>query len=206
MEITAQQLSKRFRYEWIIKSLDYTFAEGQSYAILGPNGVGKSTLMKMLSGYLSPSRGTVTFKRQGRTLDRDALYRQVAYAAPYIDLIEDFTLDEAIRFHRQFKPLQAGITPQDLHDLLAFSKSKHKQVRYFSSGMKQRLKLALALASDTTLLLLDEPTTNLDTQGVDWYQGLVERFVPDGRTVIVASNVEHDYHFCGQHLSILDYK
>lgn len=206
MEITAQQLSKRFRYEWIIKSLDYTFAEGQAYAILGPNGVGKSTLMKMLSGYLSPTRGKVSFSLHGQPLDRDQLYRQVAYAAPYIDLIESFTLDEAIRFHRRFKAFQAEITPQDIHDLLAFRKSKHKQIRYFSSGMKQRLKLALALASDTALLLLDEPTTNLDTQGVDWYQGLVERFVSQDRTVIVASNVEQDYHFCTDHLSILDYK
>ena len=78
-------------------------------------------------------------------------------------------------------------------------------IKYFSSGMKQRLKLALAFCSDTPMLMLDEPTSNLDKQGVEWYLGLVQQFAA-GRLTIICSNQEHEYSFCTQHLDISDYK
>ena len=133
------------------------------------------------------------------------MYNHVSYAAPYIELIEEFTLGEALDFHQKFKPLLPGIRTADVIDLLAFPKAKDKQVRHFSSGMKQRLKLALAICSASSLLLLDEPTTNLDAQGVDWYLALTERFI-GSRTVVVASNVAVDYGFCGEVIDILSYK
>ncbi|MBK8565096.1 MAG: ABC transporter ATP-binding protein [Saprospiraceae bacterium] len=205
MQITLEQVSKRYRYDWIFKGVDYQIVAGSRTAITGPNGSGKSTLMKVLSGHLSPSKGTVTFVAGGKKISADEVYRNVSYAAPYIELIEEFTLAEAIDFHKKFKPLLAGLGTADILDLLAFPKAKDKQVRHFSSGMKQRLKLALAACSDATLLLLDEPTTNLDAQGVDWYLALMERFIGD-RTVVVASNVAVDYGFCREVIDILKYK
>ena len=205
MQIKLEKVSKRYRFEWIIKKLSYTFEGGQAYAILGPNGSGKSTLMRMLSGYLSPSKGKVIFSDDKKVLEADQVFKKIGYAAPYIDLIEELTLTEAIQFHQRFKPFYKDIQADTIHDLLKFKKSKHKQIKFFSSGMKQRLKLALACATDTPILLLDEPTTNLDAQGVDWYLSLIEDFGKD-RLIVVASNIEHDYGFCGQHLNILDYK
>lgn len=205
MQITLDNISKRYRFEWIIKKLSYQFESGNAYAILGPNGSGKSTLMRMLSGYLSPSKGKVHFFENGKKTEIDTVFKNVSYAAPYIDLIEELTLSETIRFHQRFKPFYTDVDENTIHELLNFKKSKHKPVKFFSSGMKQRLKLALACASDTPILLLDEPTTNLDAQGVDWYLALIERFAAN-RLVVVASNIEHDYGFCKEVINIMEYK
>lgn len=205
MNITLHRVSKRYKYEWIFKDIDFQFEKGRSYAVTGPNGSGKSTFLRVLSGHLSPSKGKINFTSGARKLALDDVYKNVSYAAPYIDLIEELTLLEAIDFHRQFKPFLAGLRPKDLLGLLAFPNAKNKQVRHFSSGMKQRLKLVLALCSGTPLLLFDEPTTNLDRQGMEWYHSLVERFAKN-RTLVVASNVEVDFDFCEERVDILDYK
>ena len=205
MQITFHQVSKRYHYDWIFKGVSHCFEQGGRYAVVGPNGSGKSTLMKVLSGHLSPSKGKVEFWAENKKLAADGIYRHVAYAAPYIELIEEFTLREAIDFHQKFKPLQAGLSSSSLIGLLGFERAKNKQLRHFSSGMKQRLKLALALCTSSTCLLLDEPTTNLDQQGIEWYLEMVEEY-SGNRTCIVASNVEVDFGFCPNHVNILDYK
>lgn len=205
MEIKLDNIGKRFRYEWIFRHLDYEFSIEDKYAILGPNGSGKSTLMRILSGYLSPNKGSISFFKKGNEIEIGKIYKEVSYAAPYIDLIEELTLTEAIEFHKKFKPFLNNLSTADLIELLNFSKSKHKEIRFFSSGMKQRLKLVLAICSQSSLLLLDEPTTNLDAQGVAWYQDLIHRYGND-RLIIVASNIEHDYDFCTKTINILDYK
>ena len=205
--IQLDTIGKRFRYEWIFRHISTTFDAGQRYAILGPNGVGKSTLMKILSGHLTPSEGKMTVKINDKIVDADVIYQHVNYAAPYIELIEEFTLTEAIDFHIKFHPLSNSLTINDLIEILGFQKSKDKEIRYFSSGMRQRLKLALAICSDSPILLLDEPTTNLDNQGVAWYRGLMQQYTEgSNRLVIIASNAEHDYDFCDTTLNILDFK
>ena len=205
VSLRLDDLGKRFRYEWIYRGLTAHIAAGERVALLGPNGSGKSTLMKTLSGQLTPSRGRLSYTAGGSPLPTDRIYRHLSYAAPYIELIEEFTLREAIDFHRQFKPLLTGLDTAALIELLDFGRSRNKEVRNFSSGMKQRLKLALACCTDSDLLLLDEPTTNLDAQGVRWYRALIERFGGE-RTIVVASNVAVDYEFCERRLAILDYK
>jgi ABC-type multidrug transport system ATPase subunit len=204
--LQLDNISKRFRYEWIFKNINYAFEQGNAYAILGPNGSGKSTLMKILSGHLTPSVGKVQFSNKGYALDNDTIYQNISYAAPYIDVIEEMSLTEIIDFYIKFKPLAKGLTINNLIDRLDFQKSKNKEIRFFSSGMKQRLKLALAVCSQSPILLLDEPTTNLDAQGVAWYQQLMADFSTPDRLIVVASNIEHDYVFCNHFLSILDYK
>jgi ABC-type multidrug transport system ATPase subunit len=214
-EITLDNIGKRFRYEWIFKGVTQTLQQGESYAILGPNGSGKSTLMKVLSGHLSPSMGTISFtEKDKKILAVEDVYKHISYAAPYIDLIEEMTLEELIGYYFRFKTLRKGLIVNDLVEILGFQKSQNKQIRFFSSGMKQRLKLVLAICADTPILLLDEPTTNLDAQGVAWYQQLIAENTTNfaqntegpTRLVIVASNIEHDYHFCSKRINILEYK
>jgi ABC-type multidrug transport system ATPase subunit len=215
--IELNNIGKRFRYEWIFKNLSHTFENGKAYAILGPNGSGKSTLMKILSGHLTPSEGRITFHNDGKKSDSEAIYHLISYAAPYIDLIEELSLSEIIAFHSKFIPLSKKLSGSTstakanaLIDILGFQKAKNKEIRFFSSGMKQRLKLALAICSETPILLLDEPTTNLDAQGVEWYQNLIKDYVlsnpTPSRLIITASNIEHDYLFCDEKLDILSYK
>lgn len=205
MNISLENIGKRYRLEWVFKGIHFQFERGGRYAILGSNGSGKSTLMKVLSGHLSPSKGKIVYDAGGRQIQPEDVYKHISYAAPYIDLIEELTLEEAIAFHSNIKPLLPGMTPTRILDLLSLSRAQRKEIRFFSSGMKQRLKLVLAICSDTPVLLLDEPSTNLDQQGVDWYARMVEEYAAS-RLTIIASNDPHDMAFCTRHLNVMDYK
>lgn len=204
MQIILENLGRRFNKEWIFRNISFTFSQGEHYAILGPNGSGKSTLLSVLLGNLTPSEGKISYL-DGKEILPEHIFSHISLAAPYLDLIEEFTLQETIDFHFQFKAYQAGFNSAAVLDLLALSKAEDKPLKYFSSGMKQRTKLALAFCTDTPILVLDEPTSNLDSQGTDWYLGLVERFAKN-RLVLVGSNQPYEYEFCKQHLNIIDYK
>src|ERR1700712_213681 len=205
MEISLQNIGRRFNRDWIFRNIDYTFTSGETYAILGPNGSGKSTLLQVLNGSLAPSMGAIDYSLNDQPIEVDAIFNQLSLAAPYLELIEEFTLDEMTDFHFKFKNYRPGMDKKAVADLLHLDGAKNKMIKYFSSGMKQRLKLALAFCSDTPLLMLDEPTSNLDSQGVDWYLSLVQQFAA-GRLTIICSNQEHEYSFCSQRLNISDYK
>lgn len=204
MQISLENLGRRFNKEWIFRKVDYTFNIGQKYAILGPNGSGKSTFLNVLLGNLTPSEGEITYLNEREVLPEE-IFNSISLAAPYLDLIEEFTLQETIAFHFQFKRYQKGLNASAVLDLLALSKAEDKPLKYFSSGMKQRTKLALAFCADTPILALDEPTSNLDTQGTEWYLQLVEQFTKE-RLVLVGSNQLHEYEFCQHQLNIFDYK
>ncbi|HTI59043.1 ABC transporter ATP-binding protein [Mucilaginibacter sp.] len=205
MRITLRNTGRRFNRDWIFKGIDYVFEQGTAYAILGPNGSGKSTLLSVLNGSLAPSAGEINYLLSGKPVESEFVFKYLSLAAPYLELIEEFTLTEMIGFHFKFKPRKAGMDDKEVITLLGMEQSKNKMIKYFSSGMKQRLKLALAFCSDTPVLMLDEPTSNLDKQGVEWYLGLVQQFAA-GRLTIICSNQEHEYGFCTQHLDISDYK
>ncbi len=205
INISLENIGRRFNRDWIFRGVDYSLTSGESYAILGPNGSGKSTLLQILNCSLSPSIGDINFLNNGEKIDIEKVFNYLSLAAPYLELIEEFSLEEVIDFHFKFKPYKAGINKDRIIELLSLPGNKYKLVKYFSSGMKQRLKLALAFCSDAPMLMLDEPTSNLDTQGVDWYLSLVEQFA-QGRLTIVCSNQEHEYGFCKHRLNIADYK
>jgi ABC-type multidrug transport system ATPase subunit len=205
MTISLDQTGKRFNYDWIFRGVSLTFREGERYAILGPNGSGKSTLLQVISGAVQHNEGTILYSTPEKPILPDAFFRYCAIAAPYLELIEEFTLTEIITFHTQFKSLLPGITPAMAMELVGLEKAAHKQLRNFSSGMKQRIKLALAILSDVPVLLLDEPCTNLDAAGVALYQGLINQY-GGNRLIIVSSNDEQEYFMCKHHIRITDYK
>lgn len=205
MQITLQNIGRRFNRDWIFRGVDYTFESGESYAILGSNGSGKSTLLAVLNGSLSPSTGTIKYFFEDKEIEVEQVFQHISLAAPYLELIEEFSLSEMIDFHFKFKTYKAGIDKAAIIELLNLPGSTNKLIRYFSSGMKQRLKLALAFCADTPILMLDEPTSNLDAQGVNWYLNLVQQFAKD-RLTIICSNQEYEYSFCGHRLNITDHK
>ena len=206
LQIDAQSLGRRYGRQWIFRELSHAFAPGSATAILGPNGAGKSTLLSILAGQLLPSTGTVAWSLAGKAITASELPRHLAYCAPYLELPEDFTLLELLAFHTRLKPLRPGLSVAGLVDLMYLQKARHQAVRTFSSGMKQRLKLGLALYAAAPLLLLDEPTTNLDAQGAAWYLEHVARVHDAGRLVIVSSNVPAEYAFCEAQVLITDFQ
>lgn len=207
MNIQLTNISKRYRFEWIFKRLDYEFKGGTGYAILGSNGSGKSTLMQLLAGYLSPSKGKIEYQNSvGQVVPIEEVYQKLSFTGPYIDLIGEFTLKEAIDFHWKFKEMHCS--KKELVDILDYPKSAQKKaIKFFSSGMQQRLKLALAICSTTPILLLDEPTITLDQAAMHWYRQLLKQYAYQAdRLTIIASNVEEDFEGCTERLNILDYK
>ncbi|AKD01966.1 ATP-binding cassette domain-containing protein [Pontibacter korlensis] len=204
MQVNLKHLGKRYNYEWIFRNLTYTFESGTSYAVLGHNGSGKSTLLTIVAGHNLASEGELIYTAAGKTVAADEAYRHLSLTAPYLELVEEFTLLEMLDFHTRFKPLRHNLTNLQLIDRMGLERSKYKSVKDFSSGMKQRLKLGLAIYSDSSMLVLDEPTTNLDHEGVAWYQEHVNLNKQD-RLIIVGSNIEHEYNFCDQQLRISDY-
>ncbi|MGB3547859.1 MAG: ABC transporter ATP-binding protein [Saprospiraceae bacterium] len=203
VKITLQQVSKRYRRDWIIRDLTDTFEPGTVTGVAGPNGSGKSTLLRMLSGQLTPSRGRLTYHDTAadEPVSIDTIYRQVAYAAPYIDPLEELTLAEAIDFHYSFQQLLPGFERSDLPATWQLEHTGDKYIHQFSSGMQRRLQLGLALCSTAPILLLDEPTITLDRAGIDWFSALLSRCTA-GRTVVIASNVEEDLAHCGRLLDL----
>jgi ABC-type multidrug transport system ATPase subunit len=205
MVITLEEAGKRYRFDWIFKNLSLTFYPNHQYAIQGPNGSGKSTLLKILSGHLTLSKGSILFHHLNQLVPHDRIFEKISFAAPYMELIEEMTLTETILFHSKLKPLYPGLNPSDVSDILALNNTKDKELRFFSSGMKQRVKLALAICSNTPILLLDEPSTNLDSQGIEWFVHLLDNYKKD-RNIVIASNDLHDINLCSDKITIGQYK
>jgi ABC-type multidrug transport system ATPase subunit len=206
MHISLENIGKKFNREWIFKNLSHEFSLGDYYAILGSNGSGKSTLLKVLSGFSTPSKGTIYFSKKNIKQPIDEIYKDVAYTSPYIDIFEEYNLKETFDFYTKFKPLKGNISYHDFIQLIQLEKSQNKPLRQFSSGMKQRVKLGLAVLSDCPILLLDEPISNLDEKAINWYKDLVRDNIKD-KIVFVASNAqETEYFFCNKSINIEVYK
>ncbi len=206
IQINLNNIGKRYNFEWIFRKVNYDFTSENNYVILGSNGSGKSTLLQVIAGNLTNSEGKIEYQVAGSKYQEENVFTQLSYCAPYLDLFEEFTLTESIAFQEKFKPFQSGLDVKKIIELTELEKSKDKQLKYYSSGMKQRVRLALAVLADTPLLLLDEPTSNLDKKAIDWYQKLVTDHSKN-RLIIVASNQqEYEYPFCNKQLNIEEYK
>ncbi len=203
LQIICDNISKNFSNQKIITDFNYTFQSSETYAVLGANGVGKSTLMKIIAGYLNASSGSIKLFNSEKLIPNDKHFPFISFSAPYMELIEEFTLEELIDFHLKFKKFKPFFSESDIPSVLLDTKQKKKQISTFSSGMKQRLKLVLALFTDTPIILLDEPTTNLDAAGIEWYRAMIEKYVLSAEGIlIVASNTETDYFFCKNRIQL----
>jgi ABC-type multidrug transport system ATPase subunit len=205
MKISLTDAGKRFNRDWIFRHCNYTFDTGNAYAITGPNGSGKSTFLQVLSGGMMLNEGAITYHNAKGEVKPEQVYRQVSVCAPYMEVVEEMTLTEFFEFHHGFKPFLPTVSTQTIIAAIGLEKAANKQIRYYSSGMKQRVKLAQCIFSDTSIVLLDEPCTNLDVTGIDLYQQLINDYCQQ-RLVFVSSNDEIEYRFCKERVNILDWK
>jgi ABC-type multidrug transport system ATPase subunit len=205
MTIRLSNAGKRFNRDWIFRDISVDFTSAHAYAVTGSNGSGKSTFVQTLGGMLDFSEGKISYENNGIGIAPEKFFQYYSFCAPYLELVEEMNLIEFLNFHSAFKPFVPTISVNDIISEIGLSSSAHKQMRYYSSGMKQRVKLAQAIYSDTPVLLLDEPCSNLDAAGIQLYLDLVKKYASE-RLVIVSSNDPVEYQFCSEVISIMDYK
>lgn len=204
MVISLDGIGKRFRHQWIFRHVSLKLQPGHPLAILGPNGSGKSTLLQIMGGLLRPSEGDIHITdHPGGQFSQEELVSHVSFVAPYLELPEELTLNELIHHHHRFRPLGNGLSLRELPKCWHLNQAADRQIKQYSSGMKQRVKLGLAICSKSPVLLLDEPLTNLDEDSRVWYNNMIAEFAQN-RLVAVASNRADEYSFCKQTLNVQD--
>jgi ABC-type multidrug transport system ATPase subunit len=206
INISLSLLGKKFGPEWIFRKLDAEIKYGEKILISGGNGSGKSTLLQVISGYVSPSEGEIKFTSAEGLVETEETRKYISFASPYLQLIEDFTLAETVEHAAIFKPYLKDLTTNDVIGLTGLSHAADKFVKQFSSGMKQRLKLSLAILSDTPLLLLDEPVSNLDKAAIQWYKEMIARYTAERTVIVCSNNIEEEHFFCTRQINISDFK
>jgi ABC-type multidrug transport system ATPase subunit len=207
LSISVNTLGKKFNKEWIFRNLACEITAGQKLVISGGNGSGKSTLLQVISGFVTPNEGEIVYTgKEGKAILPEKLKDHISFASPYLHLIEEFTLTELVEHVHIYKPFLNTLSAAEVIELTELTSAKHKLIKQFSSGMKQRLKLGLAILADTPLLLLDEPVSNLDKNAIAWYKAMMLRYA-ENRTVIVCSNaITEEYAFCDTELNVMDFK
>ena len=204
MKIAVENLGKRFNREWIFKNINGTFESGHTYAIVGPNGSGKSTLLQILWGQLPQSMGTLRYSQGPGVIPVEEIFSYLSIATPYQELIEEFTLEEMVRFHFHFKKTRGG-SIREIIEKMELTHASGKLISNLSSGMRQRLKLGLAFLSESAILFFDEPTTNLDKKSIQWYWDQFSH-LPPGLLIFIASNQEAEYPNTAQKIDISTYR
>lgn len=195
MEISVQGISKRFGKNWIFKDKNFTFSEGDRVAITGSNGSGKSTLLQILSGYLTPTRGAV-FLNEKPINEEDP---KIGFVGPYMEIIEELTLHEFLTFHSTFKT--ARITFEEMAEKASLPLDR--PISEFSTGMKQRTKLISIFYFENDLIFMDEPTSNLDSEGSEWWLKEVSE-LENKCILFVASNQKWEIDACNKLINLKD--
>ena len=206
MKIILQKVGKKFYREWIFRNLDLELSSMDSLAILGPNGSGKSTLLQLLSGSLVPTEGSIQYFLDNTKIEGDQVFSHVSFAAPYLELIEEFSLTEIIDLHFRFKARTNNLSTSEMIAIADLEHAKNKSYKYFSSGMKQRVKLAIAFLSDTKLIFLDEPCSNLDQESIKWYRRLIEQYTGNKIIIVCSNNQPEEFSSCKRQINLMDWK
>ncbi|MCI5055675.1 MAG: ATP-binding cassette domain-containing protein [Flavobacteriales bacterium] len=198
MWIELHEIGKIYREQVVFKNISKNFSANTVYGIKGSNGSGKSTLIKIISGYLNPSKGHITSSHKDYSHD-------IAYCAPYIKPIQELTLKETFNLHSNID--KRTISYDEFEEMLKFPFTvANKQLSEFSSGMQQKALLGLAILSSKSLLLLDEPCSNLDTNAIDWYNSTLEKHKKDRIIIIASNNQQVEMDLAEEFLEIENYK
>jgi ABC-type multidrug transport system ATPase subunit len=202
MQIRLEAIQKSYQKKLIFKNLSAEFESGKRYGLAGYNGSGKSTLLKILAGFITPNAGSVWYTIADKSIPVESVYKHISFVAPYIDLPTDLNFYELLDFHFSMKNRQGNVNNNQINEY--FHLPTELPIRQFSSGMLQRVKLALAFFTESDLVLLDEPTETLDEKGFELYTTLLEN-LSTNKTVIIASNKDKDFIQCTSILRINDY-
>ena len=206
MQITLTDVGKRYNDHWVFRNMNLSIDENSSHAILGSNGSGKSTLLKVLAGYVSPSEGAISYSNQNQLIGSEEIFRRISLSAPYLSLIDQFSLEEMVSYHVKFKRFVNGMEADEVIEILGLNTARGKYLKQFSTGMLQRLKLGLAVLTNSSILLLDEPIANLDKNGIEWYSQIIDRYKADRLMFVCSNHRAEEYAMCENTIEIEKYK
>jgi len=201
MQLSLENIGVHFENRWVFRGITNKFKLNDQIVFLGENGSGKSTLLKVCSGFLTADEGEFTVAKDETNINNIAPH--VSLCAPYIELIEEMTLLEFLEFHFTFKGKSIPI--EKMIAIIGLEGKENELIENFSSGMKQRVNLAQAFFADTSILLLDEPCSNLDEKGYALYKRLISDYTKD-RVVLIASNDAKEHNFCNFQIRLSDFK
>lgn len=199
INIEADKIGKKFGKLFLFKNINFSLTSGDSFYITGPNGSGKSTLLQIIAGIQKPTSGSVIYKSDGSIVDNEKFKNYFGFTGPQINPYDMLSSIENLEFVSTGTPDKNRITEYlEKFDLL---KHRTKAVKYYSSGMKQRLRLIHALINDPEVIMLDEPCSNLDTKGRDILYGILDTIKKD-RVIIIATNENEDINICSKGISL----
>jgi len=201
MFIECKDVSKRYNEHWVIKKLSHTFHSDQVYGIKGDNGSGKSTLIKMLSGFLSPTLGKITYVNDDQEITRDDIYKHISLWGPHTEMSGMLTVGEMINYYGKMKGWSTSLDATDIHQISQLPVPINQRIDQLSSGQAQRLGLTITLLADTSVVLLDEPSSYLDTTARDWMHNIILEY-KGGRMIIIASNDSDDVKEASEMISL----
>lgn len=206
LHLSLKQVGKKFNKEWIFRKLDLEIPYGTRLAVLGGNGSGKSTLLQVMAGFRLHNEGKIDYLKHDSIIEPDKRFRHISFCSPFLELIDDFTLFELAEHCHSMKPFMSGLQPQNFCDIIELKHAENKLIRNFSSGMKQRVKLGLAILSNTEIVFLDEPISNLDQNAIAWYKKMLDTYALDRSIVVCSNNIREEIDFCDRKISVEDFK
>lgn len=192
MVIRGENIGKKFGRNWIFRHRNFEIENGSPVAITGKNGAGKSTLLQIIAGYLTPSEGEIHVNQV--KID-DSIHSSV-FIGPYTEILEEFTLREFLGFHSTFK--KSLIPIEEMAESASLPLDKY--IAEFSTGMKQRSKLLTAFFFENVIVFMDEPTSNLDQEGFDWWKKQISAL--SDKILIIASNDTREIDLCEKYLNL----
>lgn len=203
MRVEAREVSRSFGSQKVIDSLSLDIDSGERIAIVGGNGSGKTTFLRLLSGILSPTSGKILWEdTSGEEVARELWPQKMCFTGPYVELIEELSMMELLHFHQKMRPYIADLGPLDLLKISGLEHAQNKLIKYFSSGMKQRLRLTLAVMSISSVVFLDEPTSNFDQRAIDWMRELIENYLGNRTLVVGTNSVQSELLLCNRTKSV----
>lgn len=206
IQLFVKNLKKTFNRRLVFDKLSFEVKAGERLVITGKNGSGKSTLIKILAGVMNESSGSFEYIFDGGKIDRENIYKIIGLVSPYLVLYDEFSAFENLKLFAKIRSLKINDDKIDqILKRVGLSNRKNDLVRTYSSGMKQRVKYASAILHDPLVLLLDEPTSNLDIEGKDFVDELVQNFRRDG-IIVVATNESQDFKYGQRIINLDDYK
>ncbi|MFQ8966015.1 MAG: ABC transporter ATP-binding protein [Lactobacillus gasseri] len=197
--LTTKELGKNFKNKHVLNQINIHVPEGKIYCIMGPNGAGKSTLLKMISGIEKPTEGDINFK--GENWKREDL-KTIGSLIEEPGLFDNLTVEDNIKLKLKLHHVENKDQEQILNTL-GFGDHNQEKVKGFSTGMRQRLGIALAFMGNPDLVVLDEPTNGLDTFGIHELRELLMLEKKQRKTIIIASHMLSEIQKVADRIAIL---